>query len=84
MAEPVWDNIGTFALDRGPWGLIALGVVSIWRGWWIPRWWYERQIAAMEKRIDDYKATGEIWKEVAGERQAQIAILLGKVREPMP
>ena len=75
----MWDTL----LDRGPWGLIALIVVSIIRGWLVPRWWHEREITRMEKRIADKEATGMIWKEIADERREQIATLMG-VKDPTP
>lgn len=80
----MWDVLGPIALQGGGWGLVGLAVLSVWRGWLIPRWWYEKQMAAMEKRIADKDAIGQIWKEIAEERRDQIAALMGHVKDPAP
>lgn len=76
----VWEAVA----QAGPWGLIAFVVLAILRGWLVPLRWHERQVAQMEKRIEDHKETGAIWKEIAEERRVQIATLMGHVKEPMP
>jgi hypothetical protein len=75
--------VGAAALEGGPWGLIALGVLSIWRGWWIPARMHEARIADLLARVEDHKAAAAAWQRVAAERQEQIAILLGRVKEPL-
>lgn len=68
----MWESL---AIQGGPWGLVALTVVSLIRGWLIPRSWHRERIA-------DLKAAMAADKETIREQKAQIAILLGGVREP--
>jgi len=70
------DALAALALQGGPWGIIALVVVSLVRGWLIPR-------STHRERIDDYKATIVAKDRTIAELQDQRDILLGKSREPI-
>jgi hypothetical protein len=77
----VWDSLGTLALEGGPWGLIGLFVLSILRGWLIPRSVHESRVADLRQRGEDFKAAWEAERNISTERQQQIAILLGRGKE---
>lgn len=70
------DALAAVAVQGGPWGLIALVVVSLVRGWLVPR-------SAHRERIDDYKATIVAKDVTIAELRDQLSILLGKSREPI-
>lgn len=74
MAVPVWEQL---AIQGGPWAIIALGVVSIIRGWLIPR-------TTHLDRVNDLKAAIAAKDATIAEQQHQISALLGRAREPMP
>jgi hypothetical protein len=63
----VWESIGPWLT---PGGLIALTVLSLIRGWLIPRSWHR-------ERIQDYKDTIAAKDATIAELKAQIAVLLG-------
>lgn len=71
----MWEVLGPLALQGGPWGLIALGVLSILRGWLIPR-------RTHMDRVGDLKAAIAALEATVQEQKGQIGILLGRVREP--
>ncbi len=79
----MWESVGTLALTGGPYGIIALCVVSIMRGWLIPRSVHEARVADLRQRAEDFRAAWEAERRVSDERQEQISILLGgRVKEP--
>lgn len=63
----VWQ---TLAVQGGPWALISLGVVSIFRGWLIPRSSHLREIGYVERASNAKDAT-------IAEQKEQIKTLLG-------
>jgi hypothetical protein len=70
------DALAAVALQGGPWGIIALVVVSLVRGWLIPRTTHKERIADYQAAIAEYRAT-------IAELREQRDILLGKSREPI-
>lgn len=68
----MWEQL---AIQGGPYGLIALTVVSLIRGWLIPRSWHR-------ERIEDLKAAIAAHEATIREQKAQIAILLGATKGP--
>lgn len=70
-----WESIGLVAAKGGPWGIVALVVVSLIQGWLIPR-------RTHEDRIADHKATIAALQATVYERERQIAIMLERVKEP--
>lgn len=69
----MWEQL---AIQGGPWGLVGLVVVSLIRGWLIPRTTHRDRIADYRAAIADKDAT-------IAELRAQQAILLGaRAREP--
>jgi hypothetical protein len=74
----VWQTLGSLATQGGPWGLVAFGVLSILRGWLIPR-------RTHMDRVADLKAAISALEVTVREREKQIGILLGQgAREPTP
>jgi hypothetical protein len=69
----VWEQL---AIQGGPWGLIALVVVSLIRGWLIPR-------TTHLDRVNDFKAAIAAKDATIAEQKDQISALLGRAREPM-
>lgn len=78
----MWDTFGLVALQGGPWGLIGLFVVSIMRGWLIPRAVHDARVADLRQRADDFRAAWEAERKISAERQEQVGILLGRAKEP--
>ncbi len=78
----MWEVLGPLALQAGPWGLIGVVVLSILRGWLIPRPTHDLRVSDLKQRAEDFKAAWEAERVVSAERQQQIAILLGRVKEP--
>lgn len=72
----MWDTIGELTLRGGPWGLIGFAVLSIFRGWLIPRTWHRERIADYQRALAAAEAT-------VHERDIQIGILLGHAKEPV-
>lgn len=70
----MWQSLATLAVTGGPWSLLALVIVSIVRGWLIPKASHEREIAYRERTITALEDT-------VAEREKQISILLGRLRE---
>lgn len=68
----MWESVGSAVAQGGPWGLLALLVVF---GWLIPRSTHRDRIADLKDTIATQKAT-------IAEKDEQIAILLGRTREP--
>jgi len=68
------DSLGDL-WQAGPSGVVLLFVVSILRGWLIPR-------RVHLDRVADLKATIEAQQETIAEQKLQIGILLGRAREP--
>lgn len=66
----MWDSIGTAVLSGGPWGIVGFGVLSLIRGWLIPRSWHL-------ERIQDYKDTIKAQHDEIAELKSQRATLLG-------
>jgi hypothetical protein len=64
--SPVWALLA----GGGPPAVIAFGVLSIMRGWLIPR-------SVHEDRVSDLKATIAALQATNAEREHQIGILLG-------
>lgn len=63
----MWESIGPYL---APTSLIGLTVVSLIRGWLIPRSWHR-------ERIQDYKDTIAAKDATIAELKAQLAVLLG-------
>lgn len=63
------------AAKAGPWGIVALVVVSLIRGWLIPR-------RTHVDRVEDLKAAITALQATVAEREHQVAVLLGRAREP--
>lgn len=72
----MWDSLAKIAISGGPVGLVALCVVSIIRGWLIPR-------RVHLDRVGDLKAANEALERANAEKDRQIATLLGRAREPL-
>jgi hypothetical protein len=70
----VWDSLAQLAIQGGPWGLVSLCVVSILRGWLVPR-------RVHLDRVSDLKATIAALEATVAEREKQVSILLGR---PVP
>ncbi len=70
----MWDTVAVLA-QGGPSALLGLVILSIVRGWLIPKTTHEREIGYRERTITALEAT-------VAEREKQIAILLGRLREP--
>lgn len=70
----MWE---TLAVQGGPWAVICMVVYSIIRGWLIPR-------RTHLDRVADLKAAIAALEETVRERETQVGILLGRVREPNP
>lgn len=68
------DSLLPIAVQGGPWVLLALLVV---RGWLVPRATHLREIGYMQRTITALEAT-------VAEREKQISILLGQLKEPPP
>lgn len=71
----MWETLGLGLTQGGPWGVIVFGVVSILRGWLIPR-------RVHLDRVADLKAAIDAQRETIAEQKQQIGILLGRVKEP--
>lgn len=76
----MWETLGTVTAKAGPWG-IAIGVIltvlyALMRGELIPR-------STHEDRVSDLKAAITALEATVREREAQIATLLGRAREPV-
>lgn len=63
--------MATVALQGGPWGLLGLVVVSVIRGWLIPR-------RLHLDRVGDLKAAIAALEATVAEQKQQINILLGR------
>ena len=68
----MWEAL---AVQGGPWALVGMVVLSIIRGWLIPR-------RTHLDRVADLKAAIAALEETVHEQKTQIGILLGRVREP--
>ena len=67
----MWDSLSAIALTGGPWTLVSLFVVSILRGWLIPR-------RTHQDRIGDLKAAIAALEDTVAEKDKQLSILLGR------
>lgn len=76
------DVFAAVAVQGGPWGIIALGVVSFMRGWIVSRKVHEDRVSDLKQRAEDYKAAWEAEKRTSEENRQQVSILLGRTREP--
>lgn len=63
-----WANIGAV-------GLLSVVFLAVMTGWLIPRWTHL-------ERVRDFKETIASQKATIAERDKQIDILLGRVKEP--
>lgn len=70
-----WESIGLIAARGGPWGIVALAVISLIQGWLVPR-------RTHEDRVADLKATIAALEATVHERERQIGIMLERVKEP--
>lgn len=52
----MWDTLAALA-QGGPWALVALSVVSIFRGWLIPKSSHLREIGYLERESKAKDAT---------------------------
>ena len=72
----MWPALGTVITSGGPWALVGLVVVSLIRGWLIPR-------TTHSDRIADYKAAVKALEATVAEQKQTIAILTAaRLREP--
>ena len=71
----MWDTLAPFAVQGGPSALLGLVILSIVRGWLIPKASHEREMSYRERTITALEAT-------VAEKDKQIGIRLGKLREP--
>lgn len=62
-------------VEGGPWALISLIVVSVLRGWLIPR-------SVHESRVRDLKETIARYQAANARREQQVATLAAPVQEP--
>lgn len=67
----------TLIVQGGPWALISLCVVSVLRGWLIPRRTYL-------DRVSDLKATIAALEATVDQKDEQLGILLGVGRKRGP
>ena len=67
----MWESLSAAALTGGPWTLVSLFVLSILRGWVIPR-------RTHQDRVSDLKAAIAALEETVVEKDKQISILLGR------
>ena len=67
----MWNSLGMLAVNGGPWGLVTFFVVSVWRGWLIPRSWHRERMA-------DFKAANAALEDTVKEQNQQIALLVGR------
>lgn len=70
----MWESVGIVAAKGGPWGIVALVVVSLIQGWLIPR-------RTHLDRVGDLKATITALEATVKEREQQIGVLLSRPRE---
>lgn len=73
----MWDTITELTIHGGPWGIIGFIVLSIIRGWLIPRAWHRERIADYQRALAAAEAT-------VHERDNQIGMLLGRPIDPAP
>jgi hypothetical protein len=71
------DPLATFALQGGSWGLVGLVVLSLIRGWLIPRSTHQEIVAKLERAILKLEAT-------VAEREHQVSALMTRSRESAP
>lgn len=70
------DALWTALATGGPWGLIALAVVAVWRSWLIPAAMADKVEKLQTQRADDYRAAWEAEVERNRVRDEQITKLL--------
>lgn len=70
------DALAAIAVQGGPWGIVGLVVVSLVRGWLIPR-------STHRERIGDYKMALKDKDVTIAEQRQQVSILLGLSRGPV-
>lgn len=68
------DPLAALALQGSPWAIVSLAVISLIRGWLIPRSTHREIVGQLERTIAKLEAA-----EV--ERAKQVSILLGR-RDP--
>ena len=61
--------------------LIYIGL-SIGRGWWVPKTSHERELAAANKRGDEWKETADLRGKLISEQSAQITTLVEATKTP--
>lgn len=71
------DPLASLALQGGPWGLVGLVVVSLIRGWLIPRTTHREIVGRLENAIKALEAT-------VAEREKQVGLLLSRGKESAP
>lgn len=71
------DPLASLALQGGPWGLVGLVVVSLIRGWLIPRTTHREIVGRLENAIKALEAT-------VAEREKQVGLLLARGKDPAP
>lgn len=77
---PVGDispDFGPLALQYGPWGLILGVVMSLARGWIVPRWVYLEMKRITGEQNEILRAANLALQETIDEKDRQIRILLG-------
>lgn len=68
---PAWvGNVGPAA------GMMMLVVLSMLRGWLIPRWTVEAWRTDQKERLADARADAAVWRGIALERTAQVTELV--------
>jgi hypothetical protein len=65
------DVLAELALKGGPWGLVGFAVLSLIRGWLIPRPTHREIVSRLENAIKALEAT-------VAEKDKQVSILLGR------
>lgn len=70
--DVVWTALAT----GGPWGLVALFVVAVWRSWLIPAAQADRVEKLLTQRAEDYKAAWQAAEERGRVRDEQVSKLL--------
>lgn len=71
----MWESLAPLALQGGPWALVSMFVLSVLRGWLIPRWTHLERVGDLKDAIAKLERTVD-------EREHQIDLLLGHARGP--
>jgi prefoldin subunit 5 len=62
--------------DVGPWGIIAIFVVSLGYGWIIPRWSHKERIADLKEQLKEKSETIVFLQAALDKRDDQMADLI--------